>query len=223
MTEYIDTPFLDLSERVPEDDPGVSLAEGLREFADALEGKSGVGADPEIRQLKAELRRVAKRLMELDPEDQEGPEHRRLRKRYRELQKRLRELGDLDRLPQGAREDSSEDDRLFADFAEQSGLANWLQSKGLDGEPRRTVDLTEEGAEPAQREGRPLFTADDLRRVAEEDDGELPESVRLDSELHEALRAQAHEDAFGPDSGDDLSDAEMWSEFTKRLDWEEGA
>jgi hypothetical protein len=61
-----------------------------------------------------------------------------------------------------------------------------------------------------------------LDRIAENDSGELPEHVRQDAELQEALRAQTDEDHFGEDAADNLSDDEMWAGYREALGIEEG-
>ncbi len=75
-----------------------------------------------------------------------------------------------------------------------------------------TVEASEQERDdiPAPRAGLDEF----LGRIADRD---LPESVREDAELQDALRAQAHEDAFGEADGDNLSDDALWAEYRKAL------
>jgi hypothetical protein len=56
-----------------------------------------------------------------------------------------------------------------------------------------------------------------MARIAARDDGALPESVREDAELQDALRAQAHDDHFGDAYGDNLSDEEAWSQYRRAI------
>jgi hypothetical protein len=117
-------------------------------------------------------------------------------------------------------ETPAEDEALYREFAEQSGLENWLSSKGLDQETtRKGVDLSEgeNQGEEAKQEGRPFFSPDEFFRLAAEEDAELPEHMREDAELQDELRRQSHDDAFGEDPADSLSDDDLWRQYRQTL------
>lgn len=119
-------------------------------------------------------------------------------------------------------ETPAEDEAFYREFAEQSGLENWLASKGLDQEPtRKGVDLSEGEDRGEAKEGRPFFGPDEFFRMAAEEDAELPDHMREDAELQDELRRQSHEDHFGEDPADSLSDDEMWAEYRRTLGMEE--
>lgn len=196
---------------VPSLDPGVSLNQDFRKRTsmttyrvDLAAGeviemagnppRTGDGREPGVGD-DAALSRVQARLRTLSRRINgapEGEEKARLREEYRRLQQRLRELGDADP------KDHAPGDELTAAVdglvADFSGAAD-RPDAGLEG-----------------------F----LNRIAENDSGELPENVREDAELQEALRAQTDEDHFEETEGDGLSDDEMWGQYRETLGMEEG-
>jgi predicted ribosome quality control (RQC) complex YloA/Tae2 family protein len=136
--------------------------------------------EAERKRLQAALRRVAREIEELEPEEEGSEKHKRLKARYRALQKKLRALpgGDAD---------------LEKDFSEQE----------------------DRGSEAQDRPGGGFFGAEEFIGVARGDDGSLPEHMREDAELQDALRRQAHADNFGVDDNSVASDAEMWDAVSR--------
>lgn len=151
---------------------------------------------PEEARLRARLRVLADRINEAP----DGPEKEELRERYRALQKKLREFGDAPVRDSYPGDDlSAFVDGLVADFT-----GNPTPEQERDWSPD---DL------PAPHAGLDEFVA----RIAARDDGALPESLREDAELQDALRAQSHADHFGEAEGDNLSDDALWAEYRKAL------
>ncbi len=141
-----------------------------------------------IRRLQARLRKLAVKINEAP----KGPEKAELRREYRALQKRIREFGDADPKDSYPGDDlTAAVDGLVADFTGNPAEQDLL-------EPHAGLD-------------------DFVARIAARDDGSLPESVREDAELQDALRAQAHDDHFGEADGDGLSDDALWAEYRKAL------
>jgi hypothetical protein len=64
------------------------------------------------------------------------------------------------------------------------------------------------------------FGADEMSKIAAQDDGSLPESVRADTELKEELLRQNHLEHFGEDDPN-VSDAEMWGALSRTWGLEE--
>ncbi len=153
-----------------------------------------------LRRLQARLRSLAVKIDEAP----DGPDKAELRKKYRALQEKIRELGG-----DAPVRDSYPGDELTA--AVDGIVADFTGAGEVPVPEPSSVD----GGTHAGLEG---F----LDRIAENDSGELPEHVRQDAELQEALRSQAHEDHFGEDAADNLSDDEMWAGYRETLGMEEG-
>jgi len=151
------------------------------------------GPEDGLRSLQQRLRALAVKIDEAP----DGPEKAELRKKYRALQEKLRELGGDAPVRENYPGDelTAAVDGLVADFSGAADRPDGGSRAGLEG-----------------------F----LDRIAENASGELPENVREDAELQEALRAQTDEDHFGETEGDGLSDDEMWGQYRETLGMEEG-
>jgi hypothetical protein len=163
--------------------------------------------EEELRRIQARLRKLA---VKIDGAP-DGPDKAELRKKYRALQEKLRELGGDAPVRENYPGDelTAAVDAVVADF---TGAQEEQQPAAAD--PSGGEDRTAEGSYAGLEEF--------IRKIAAEDDGSLPESVREDAELQHALRAQAHEEHFGEAEGDDLTDDEAWAEYCKALGMEEG-
>jgi len=158
------------------------------------------GPEDGLRSLQQRLRALAVKIDEAP----DGPEKAELRKKYRALQEKLRELGGDAPVRENYPGDelTAAVDGIVADFT-GAGEVPAPEPSSVDGG-------THAGLEEF------------MDRIAENDSGELPEHVRQDAELQEALRSQAHEDHFGEDAADNLSDDEMWGQYRETLGMEEG-
>ncbi len=157
-----------------------------------------------LRRLQARLRKLAVKIDEAP----DGPDKAELRKKYRALQEKLRELGGDAPVRENYPGDelTAAVDGLVADFTGAQ------EERPAEADPSRGEDRPAEGSYAGLEEF--------VRKIAAEDDGSLPDSVREDAELQEALRAQAHEDHFGEAEGDDLTDDEAWSAYRRTVGFE---
>jgi|SRR5215213_4856529 len=188
----------------------VDLASGEAiEMASPIAGP-GVEDDAERRRVQAELRKINRKMNETDEGD---PKMAELKKRHRVLLKKLRELGGDAPL----KEDYPGDDLTEADVA--AIVSDWTGAV----EDPAAVDLSEE--EPRDRAGESVggyFGVEDLERIAAEDSsGALTDEQQADAELQDALRAQAHAEAYGEEEDSSLTDEQIYDHLSRSWGLEE--